>query len=84
MRNELRGIQARRSQSDHPWLGQHAESGAAPDGRLFSGVRGGELPTITDRRAWTKARQMTPTAAEQASPLARRPDDLRQACLSHG
>ncbi|MBO0822450.1 MAG: site-specific integrase [Actinobacteria bacterium] len=54
----------------------------APDGRLFSGVRGGELPTITYRRAWTKARQTALTAAEQAYPLARRPYDLRHACLS--
>jgi integrase len=28
-----------------------AQFGTAPDGRLFSGVRGGELPTITYRRA---------------------------------
>ena len=56
--------------------------GTAPDGRLFGGIRGGELPTITYRRAWTKARQMALTAAEQASPLARRPYDLRHACLS--
>jgi integrase len=53
-----------------------------PDARLFGGVRGGELPTITYRRAWTKARQRALTAAEQASPLARRPYDLRHACLS--
>jgi integrase len=60
-----------------------AQFGTAPDGRLFSGVRGGELPTITYRRAWIKARQAAPTASEQASPLARRPPyDLRHACLS--
>jgi integrase len=56
--------------------------GTAPDGRLFGGVRGGELPTITYRRAWIKARQAALTDAEQASPLARRPYDLRHACLS--
>ena len=28
----------------------------APDTRLFTGVRGGELPTITYRRAWRNAR----------------------------
>jgi integrase len=59
-----------------------ARFGTTADGRLFSGVRGGELPTITYRRAWIKARQMALTAAEQASPLARRPYDLRHACLS--
>jgi integrase len=53
-----------------------------PDGRLFAGVRGGELPTITYRRAWIKARRTALSAAEQASPLARRPYDLRHACLS--
>jgi integrase len=56
--------------------------GTASDGRLFTGVRGGELPTITYRRAWIKARHMALTASEQASPLARRPYDLRHACLS--
>jgi integrase len=56
--------------------------GMASDGRLFSGVRGWELPTITYRRAWIKAREAALTAAEQASPLARRPYDLRHACLS--
>jgi integrase len=59
-----------------------AQFGTAPDDRLFSGVRGGELPTITYRRAWIKARQTALTAPEQASPLARRPYDLRHACLS--
>jgi integrase len=59
-----------------------AQFGTASDGRLFSGVRGGELPTITYRRAWIKAREAVLTVAEQASPLARRPYDLRHACLS--
>jgi integrase len=64
-------------------LRDHLEKfGTAPGGRLFSGVRGGELPTITYRRAWIRARQIALTAAEQASPLARRPYDLRHACLS--
>jgi integrase len=64
-------------------LRDHLEQfGTAPDGRLFNGVRGGELPTVTYRRAWIKARQTALTAAEQASPLARRPYDLRHACLS--
>ena len=59
-----------------------ANFGSGDDGRLFAGVRGGELPTITYRRAWAKARQLALTPAEQASPLARRPYDLRHACLS--
>jgi integrase len=56
--------------------------GTSADGRLFTGVRGGELPTITYRRAWIKALQAALTASEQTSPLARRPYDLRHACLS--
>lgn len=64
-------------------LREHLDTyGTAPDRRLFAGVRGGELPTITYRRAWIKARQTALSAAEQASPLARRPYDLRHACLS--
>jgi integrase len=57
-------------------------SALSPHNNLFSGVRGGELPTITYRRAWIKARLAALTASEQASPLARRPYDLRHACLS--
>jgi integrase len=64
-------------------LCQHlAEFVTDADSRLFAGVRGGELPTITYRRVWVKAREIAFTAAEQASPLARRPYDLRHACLS--
>jgi integrase len=59
-----------------------AKFSPAPDGRLFGGVRGGELPTITYRRAWIKARHTALSATEQASPLARRPYDLRHAGLS--
>jgi integrase len=56
--------------------------GTSPDGKLFTGIRGGELPTITYRRAWTAARKAALTAEEQTSPLARRIYDLRHACLS--
>jgi integrase len=56
--------------------------GVSTGSRLFSGIRGGELPTITYRRAWIHARQAALTPAEQASPLARRPYDLRHACVS--
>ncbi|MEU9872223.1 tyrosine-type recombinase/integrase [Actinomadura sp. NPDC048021] len=52
------------------------------DGRLFYGVRGGELPSITYRRAWRAARKRALTASELASPLAARPYDLRHACVS--
>lgn len=52
------------------------------DGRVFYGVRGGELPNITYRRAWRKARKDAFTADQLASPLAERPYDLRHACVS--
>ncbi|MEU0482339.1 hypothetical protein ABZ260_24515 [Streptosporangium sp. NPDC006013] len=52
------------------------------DGRLFSGINGGDLPTITYRRAWDKARVEVLTEAEYASPLGKRIYDLRHACLS--
>src|SRR6266536_1467597 len=71
----------------HPELtrllrGHLRDFGTSRDGRLFIGVQGGDLPTITYRRAWTKARKDALTAEEYASPLARRPYDLRHACLS--
>jgi integrase len=59
-----------------------AEFGTGSEGRLFTGVRGGELPNITYRRVWTKARQNALTDKEVRSPLAKRPYDLRHACVS--
>jgi hypothetical protein len=59
------------------------EFGYSPDGKLFTSVKGGELPDITIRRAWTAARAEALTEEEQqASPLAKRIYDLRHACLS--
>jgi integrase len=51
-------------------------------GRLFYGVKAGELPFITYRRAWKAARKTALTEKEIASPLAARPYDLRHACVS--
>jgi integrase len=56
--------------------------GTTPDGHLFTGIRGGELATVTYRRAWIAARRAVLTPEDYASPLARRPYDLRHACLS--
>lgn len=56
--------------------------GTGPGGRVFTGVRGGELPEKTYRRAWENARRQALTREEYASPLARRPYDLRHACVS--
>jgi integrase len=55
---------------------------AAPGGRIFARVQGGELASITYRRPWAKARHDTLSAAEAASPLAGRVYDLRHACVS--
>ncbi|WP_326626641.1 tyrosine-type recombinase/integrase [Nonomuraea fuscirosea] len=59
-----------------------AEFGTGPGDRLFTGVRGGELPGITYRRVWAKAREKALTKQEAQSPLARRIYDLRHACVS--
>jgi integrase len=59
-----------------------AEFGASADGYLFRGVSGRPLATVTYRRAWDRARKAALTASEYASPLGRRPYDLRHACLS--
>ncbi|MGV9386072.1 tyrosine-type recombinase/integrase [Nonomuraea sp. NPDC003707] len=59
-----------------------AEFGAGPGGRLFTGVRGGELAGITCRRVWGKAREQALTEKEAQSPLAKRIYDLRHACVS--
>jgi integrase len=58
------------------------EFGTSPDGKLFTGVRGGELATVVSRRAWIAARKSALTAEQQKSPLARRIYDLRHAALS--
>lgn len=58
------------------------EFGTDPEGRLFTGVRGGPLATITYRRAWTWAREEVLSEAEARSPLAKRPYDLRHTCVS--
>jgi integrase len=58
------------------------EFGTGLGGRLFTGIRGGELSTITYRRAWDKARRTALSPAEYESPLARRVYDLRHACVS--
>jgi integrase len=56
--------------------------GGAPADPLFRGVQGRSLATITYRRAWDRAREVALTDEEYQSPLARRPYDLRHACLS--
>jgi integrase len=64
----------------HDHLAMH---GTDAEGRLFRGVRSRrELEESTYHRVWRKARQAALTAEEYASPLARRPYDLRHAAVS--
>ncbi|MFI6910456.1 tyrosine-type recombinase/integrase [Nonomuraea sp. NPDC050394] len=58
------------------------ENGTGPGGRVFHGVQGDVLATSTINRIWDKARKDALTAEEYATPLAKRPYDLRHACLS--
>jgi integrase len=60
----------------------HAAYGAAPDGRLFRGTRGGPLSGSVYGRAWQSARMLALGPELAASGLARRPYDLRHAALS--
>jgi integrase len=53
-----------------------------PADPLFQGVQGRPLATITYRRAWVRARKAALTDQEYHSQLARKPYDLRHACLS--
>ncbi|WP_258348287.1 tyrosine-type recombinase/integrase [Saccharopolyspora gregorii] len=59
-----------------------ARFGTTADGRLFRSLTGGDLAESTAARVWDKARQKVFTAEEYASVLARRPYDLRHACVS--
>lgn len=64
----------------HRHLNEH---GTAPDGRLFRGSRnGGRLASSVYGRAWATAREVTFTPDVVASPLAKRPYDLRHAAVS--
>ncbi|MGH3755746.1 MAG: tyrosine-type recombinase/integrase [Pseudonocardiaceae bacterium] len=64
-------------------LHQHlTEFGPGPDGRLIRGTRGDDLSDSTYGRVWQKARATALTPEEAASPLARRPYDLRHAAVS--
>lgn len=58
------------------------EHGTTADGRLFRGHYGGELSESTYGRVWEKGRANALTAAQAASTLAKRPYDLRHACVS--
>lgn len=63
----------------HEHLALH---GVAADGRLFRNPTGGDLSESTIGRVWDNARKAALTEEEYASQLARRPYDLRHACVS--
>ena len=56
--------------------------GTAPDGRIFRTVRGGLIQDSAYSAVWAGARAAALTPAQHASPLARRPYDLRHAGVS--
>jgi integrase len=64
-------------------LSEHLDTfGAAADGRLFYSEGGGVVASSTYSRAWQEARTLALPPAAVASPLARRPHDLRHSALS--
>jgi integrase len=56
--------------------------GTAPDGRIFQTARGGHIQDSAYSAVWADARAAALTPAQHASPLARRPYDLRHAGVS--
>jgi integrase len=56
--------------------------GVGSDGRVFRNERGGSFNEARARLAWSKARSEVLTQGQVASPLARRPYDLRHAAAS--
>jgi integrase len=56
--------------------------GLAADGRLFQSAKGGVVASSTYSRAWQRVRRFALTPPQVESPLARRPYDLRHACVS--
>jgi len=59
-----------------------AEFGPGPDGRLFRSERGGVVASTAYGDVWAQARTLAFTPAQVASPMARRPYDLRHAAVS--
>ncbi len=58
------------------------EFGVGPDGRIFRSERGGVVASTAYKEVWQEARKLAFTPAQVASPLARRPYDLRCAAVS--
>ncbi|MER6176041.1 tyrosine-type recombinase/integrase [Streptosporangium sp. NPDC001681] len=58
------------------------EYGTGADGRIFRSERGGVIASTAYTEVWQEARKLAFTPAQVASPLARRPYDLRHAAVS--
>ncbi|MGI5349473.1 tyrosine-type recombinase/integrase [Streptomyces sp. CA-250714] len=90
--HEERGLKARAEDDTRPvpipptfvrLLRAHLdEHGTAPDGRLFRTNRNGLLQDTGYGEVWARARGAALSEEEAASPLARRPYDLRHAGVS--
>lgn len=63
----------------HAHIEQH---GVGADGRLFRGVNGGEISDHTVARVWDRAWKAALSEQEYESEVAKRPHDLRHACVS--
>lgn len=64
-------------------LREHLDTyGTDAEGRLFQGMKGGEVPVVTWNRVWQAARIVALTKQAAATPLAKRPYDLRHAAVS--
>ncbi|GAA3575251.1 hypothetical protein GCM10022419_065460 [Nonomuraea rosea] len=59
-----------------------AEYGTAKDGRFFRSERGGVVASTAYTEVWQDTRLLAFTPAQVASPLAKRPYDLRHAAVS--
>jgi integrase len=92
-RHDKRGLKAREVKSDRPVpalpllvaiLRTHIkEFDKAKNGRIFQNERGDVLGTSSYWRVWQKARPIGLPPDKAASPLGRRPSDLRHTCLTN-
>ncbi|MFD7235085.1 tyrosine-type recombinase/integrase [Streptomyces syringium] len=92
-RHDKRGLKSREVNKDRPvpippvlvaMLQAHLrEFGTAKDGRLFPNERGNVLGTSSYWRVWQEARPLALPPDKEASPLARRPYDLRSTCITN-
>jgi hypothetical protein len=71
----------------HPRLAELLDThikvfGVAPDGRLFTGTRGGPLADSMTSLVWRQARKSALSQEDYGAGIALRPYDLRHACVT--